>query len=129
MATAADYAIAKFGTSGDEPLILQNPGDNPEFEFHVPDNALVVAPRWYEGILWYMVNFTGTIKQIKVEVSINGQSVTGYGPTSAEFSRAFHEIVNKRILKKGLNKVMFKYISGKGKFSVSDIIIFFKVDL
>lgn len=127
MATAADYAIATFGPKGDEPQILEGPGDQPEFEFEIPDNAMVIAPRWYEGVLWYMVHSTGAVNQIKVEVSINGQLVNGYGPTSTDLTRPFHEIVNKGILKKGLNKVMFKYVSGKGKFQVSDIVIFFKV--
>jgi hypothetical protein len=33
--------------------------------------------------------------------------------------------VNKGILQKGMNQVMFNYISGQGRFQVSDIILFF----
>jgi hypothetical protein len=129
---AAQYAIPNSGSHegvADEPHILQAAGQRFEFRIPLPDEAWVGDDRAnsYEGILWYMVHSTGNVNQIKVEVSINGKLVNTYGPTSTDLTRPFHEIVNKGILQKGLNKVMFNYISGQGKFQVSDIIVFFMV--
>ena len=132
MAIASDYAIARFGKTGDEPLSLTQAGDNPSFTFDVPQNADLTKRS--PGILWYMVHSTGSVAQIKVDVSINGKAVTSYGPTSTDLTRPFHEIVGHdandvAILKKGTNTVTFKYVSGVGTFKVSDIIVFFKVQV
>jgi hypothetical protein len=125
MAVVADYVVVI-----DKPFDLKSSGPAEKFlNFTLP--STLVYDKRAPGILWYMVNSTGSMNDLKAEVRINAKVVSGYGPSDTDLSRPFHEVLSApeaegNILIPGDNSIEFQVISGKGTFRVSDVIIFFR---
>ncbi len=116
--TVADYVVIT-----DAELDLKLGADSDEdFDFEIPPTAAVAQ----RAILALMVNSAGSANDLKSEVSINGIKVFTYGPTDANLTRPFHEIVSGNVLRIGANNIKIRVVSGKGTFRVSDILIWFQ---
>jgi hypothetical protein len=121
--TVAGYVVVS-----DAPSDLKI-GDNQvnvkDFDFPIPDNAAVTKQH---SILSLMVHSMGSAKALKANVSINGVNVWSYGPTDADLTRPFHEVVkgSENALKIGPNRLKVTLESGQGTFRVSDIVVWFQ---
>jgi hypothetical protein len=127
MATVANYVVIS-----DRPTDLKigdNADNSAEFPFPIPaDAAIATAQQSQHPILSFMVNSMGAAKALKANISINGVNVWSYGPTDADLTRPFHEVVKKtdQALKIGSNMLRVKLESGQGTFRVSDIVVWFQ---
>jgi hypothetical protein len=127
MATVANYVVIS-----DRPTDLKigdNADNSAEFSFPIPaDAAIAGAQQSQHPILSFMVNSMGAAKALKANISINDVNVWSYGPTDADLTRPFHEVVKKtdKALKIGSNMLRVKLESGQGTFRVSDIVVWFQ---
>ena len=127
MATVANYVVIS-----DRPTDLKigdNADNSAEFPFLIPAGAVITAAQQSQHpILSLMVNSMGAAKALKANISINGVNVWNYGPTDADLTRPFHEVLRKKDqpLKIGSNTLRVKLESGQGTFRVSDIVVWFQ---
>jgi len=99
--------------------------DDKTFPFTLPSTAAVATQH---SILSLMVHSMGAANNLKANVSINGVKVWGYGPTNADLTRPFHEVLktSENALKPGNNTLKIQVEGGQGTFRVSDIVIWFQ---
>jgi hypothetical protein len=127
--TVAGYVVVSDASS--ELKIGDNQVNVKDFDFTIPDNAAVTKQ---PSILSLMVHSMGAAKALKANVSIRppGEQkfiqVWSYGPTDADLTRPFHEVVktNQNALKIGTNRLKVTLESGQGTFRVSDIVVWFQ---
>jgi hypothetical protein len=129
--TVADYVVIP---KTDDPITVSIGGDTDDLrEFDIPSSALVgldISEKEARGqlpVLSLMVNHVPVNQdELSAQIKINDKEVFHYGPTSTNLSRAFQEVLLPKDLNKGKNTLEVKVLSGKGTFSVSDIVIWFQ---
>ena len=113
----ADYVVVP---DTDKPFDLKSNGPTEKFlQFTLP--SPLVYDKRTPGTLWYTVNSTGPMSDLKAAAKIHAKVVTGYGPINADLSRSFHEVLSApeaegNVLVPSINSIEFMSLAARVLF-------------
>ena len=120
MPRIADYSTIKdlgfeIGTGGDI---------DRTFFFTLPSDASVTS----NSILAYVIDTIGSIKNLKLRVTVNKKKAQELTLNSHHLM-TLHEIMGGDYLQVGQNEIRFHIYSGSGKLKLSDVVLWWQRDV
>ncbi len=68
-------------------------------------------------------------KDLEAIVQINGRQVFKFGPTTSAITRVFSQAMHPTVLKKNTNTIFFKITGGTGGIAISNVVVWYRVNV